>query len=395
MSVNTMDFNQVATVLADITSQVTGTQALQATNTSDWISQAQVALKAGYEPVLNAISQIIGRMIFSMRPYNRKLKALQVDNQKYGSITRKLVVADKPFEDDDQFALVDGQSIDHYIVNKPKVLETRFYGQNQYMKTLTIFKDQLDSAFSGPQQFGEFMSMVTQNAQDMIEQAHESLARMTLAGYAGGIKASVTAGVRDADNIVHLLTEYNQLSGQSLTAQSVYQAANFKPFMQFVYSRVASLSQLMSERTELFQTKITGYDIVRHTPVSDQLVYLYAPARYQFEMMAIADTFHDSYLTMAETESVNFWQSSTTPDTVSVDPSYIDNTGAVVDTTSISVSPLFGIIADRDALGYTVMNEWQATTPLNVRGGYWNLAFHFLDRYWIDLTEKGVLLVLD
>ena len=395
MSVNTMDFNQIATVLADITSQVTGTQAIAATNTSDWISQAQVALKAGYEPVLNAISQIISKTIYSMRPYNRKFNGLKVDSQRFGAITRKLVVADKPFEDDKQFQLVDGQSIDHYIVNKPLVLETRFYGFNTVMKTMTIFKDQLDSAFQNPTALGELMSMLTQNVQDMIEQEHESMARMTLAGLAGGIQASVTAGVRDADNIVHLLTEYNQLSGQNLSDTDVYQAANFKPFMQFVYSRVAALSQLMTERSSLFQTRITGYNINRHTPVPDQLVYLYAPARYQFEMMAIADTFHDNYLTMAETESVNFWQSITTPDTINVDPSYIDNSGAVVDTTGVTVSPLFGIIADRDALGYTVVNEWNAVSPLNISGGYWNSAWHLQQKYWIDLSEKALLLVLD
>ena len=118
MSVNTMDFNQVSTVLAAISSQVTGNAVQAPVDTTSWVSLAQTTLRAGYEPVLNAISQVIGKTIFSMRPYNRKFAGLQVDNQKYGAITRKLVVSDKPFENDAQFRLVDGQSVDHFVVNK-------------------------------------------------------------------------------------------------------------------------------------------------------------------------------------------------------------------------------------------------------------------------------------
>ena len=396
MSVNTMDFNQVSQVLADISSQVTGNAVQAPIDTTSWVSLAQTTLRAGYEPVLNAISQVIGKTIFSMRPYNRKFAGLQVDNQKYGAITRKLVVSDKPFENDAQFSLVDGQSVDHFVVNKPKVLETRFYGQNQYMKEITIFQDQLNSAFKGPEQFGEFMAMVTQNAQDMIEQAHESLARMTIAALAGGVKASVTAGTRGAESVVHLLTEYNQDTGQSLTATTIFAPANFKPFIQWYYAKVNELTQMMTERTSLYENHVTGYEINRHTPLADQLVYLYAPIRYQAEARAIADVYHDTYLQMADTETVNFWQTATSPDSVQVTPSYLDANGEVVDSQSaITIAPLFGVIADRDALGYTVMNEVTATTGLNAKGLYYNVFFHFLDRYWVDLMEKAIIMVLD
>lgn len=396
MSVNTMDFNQVSQVLAAISSQVTGNAVQAPVDTTSWVSLAQTTLRAGYEPVLNAISQVIGKTIFSVRPYNRKFAGLQVDNQKYGAITRKLVVADKPFENDAQFSLVDGQAVDHYIVNKPKVLETRFYGQNQYMKEITIFQDQLNSAFQSPEQFGEFMTMVTQNAQDMIEQAHESLARMTIAALAGGVSASVTATTRGAESVVHLLTEYNADTSQSLTVQQLFAPANFKPFIQWYYARVNQLTQMMTERTSLYQNHINGYEINRHTPLADQLVYLYAPIRYQAEARAIADVYHDSYLKMADTETVNFWQTAKDPDSVQVTPSYLDAAGEVVNSESaITIAPLFGVIADRDALGYTVMNEVTAATPLNAKGLYYNIFFHFLDRYWVDLTEKSVILVLD
>ena len=45
--------------------------------------------------------------------------------------------------------------------------------------------------------------------------------------------------------------------------------------------------------------------------------------------------------------------------------------------------------------GYTVVNEWMNATPLNSAGGYINFWYHFTDRYWNDLTENGVVMILD
>lgn len=396
MSVNTMSFEQAATLLNAINQQVTGRASIAPTDTSGFVSMATTTLQAGYDPVIQAISQIVGKTIFSVRPYSRKFAGLQVDNQKFGAITRKLSIADKDFENDSSFALVDGQSVDPWIVNKPNVLQTNFYGANVFCKSYTIFKDQLDNAFSGPEQFGEFITMVTQNASDMIEQSHESLARATICNMITGVSASVTNGYRNARDVVHLLSEYNALTGLNLTATTVYQPANFKAFMQFVYARVAELTEMMTERTQLYQTVINNKPVMRHAPLNRQKVYLYAPARYRAEMMAIADVYHDNYLTMADTESVNFWQSSQTPAQINAKPVYIDSDGAVEEASAaVSLAQVFGVVFDDEAAGYTVVNQWTAQTPMNPRAGYSTVYHHFTDRYWTDYTEKMAVLVLD
>lgn len=389
MSVNTMSFEQSATLLNSIYKQATGASSLTPiTNNYDWISVATSTLGAGYDPVMNAISQMVGRTIFSIRPYSRKFKGLQVDNQRWGSITRKLSISDKDFDDDVHYALVDGQSVDPWKVNKPNILQTNFYGSMVYEKSYTVFKDQLDNAFTGPEQFGEFMTMVTSNASDMIEQAHENLARAVVAN---GIASKIDAGV----DVVHLLTEYNHLTGLGLTAQTVYQGANYKAFIQWAFARVAEISAMMTERSIKYQLNVTGKEISRHTPYADQRVYLYAPYRFQSEKMAIADVFHDNYLKMADTETVNYWQSIDTPDTISCTPVYTDSTGAVKTGNAVSQADVFGVIMDRDAMAYTVVNQTTAMTNLNAKGLYWNVFHHFTDKYLFDATEKIVVFVLD
>lgn len=392
MAVNDLTFNQLSMVLNSIVQQATGQQAQQVTNTAEFVSVAQTALKTGYDPVLQAISQVLSRTIFSIRPYSRKFGGLMVSNQQFGNIVRKLNIADKDWEEDSRFELTDQNSVDMYKVNKPSILQTNFYGANVFEKSLTIFKDQLDCAFSNPDEFGRFVSMTMTNASDMIEQAHENLARATLANFIGGKISGDTASV------IHLLTEYNTITGlkPALTAETVYQPANFKPFMQWVYSRVASLSSLMTERTQKFHINVTGKEISRHTPVNKQKVYLYAPARYQTETMVLADVYHDNFLRMADNETVNFWQSIDKPDEINVQPVYLQADGTLKsDDTPLNQKGIFGVMFDEEAAGYTVVNQWSAPTPFNSKGGYSNIFWHFTDRYWNDFTENGIVLLLD
>lgn len=392
MAVNDLTFNQLSMVLNSIVQQATGQQAQQVTNTAEFVSVAQTALKTGYDPVLQAISQVLSRTIFSIRPYTRKFDGLMVSNQQFGNIVRKLNIADKDWEEDSRFELTDQNSVDMYKVNKPSILQTNFYGANVFEKSLTIFKDQLDCAFSNPDEFGRFVSMTMTNASDMIEQAHENLARATLANFIGGKISGDTASV------IHLLTEYNTITGLKppLTAETVYQPANFKPFMQWVYSRVASLSSLMTERTQKFHINVTGKEISRHTPVNKQKVYLYAPARYQTETMVLADVYHDNFLRMADNETVNFWQSIDKPDEINVQPVYLQADGTLKsDDTPLNQKGIFGVMFDEEAAGYTVVNQWSAPTPFNSKGGYSNIFWHFTDRYWNDFTENGIVLLLD
>ncbi len=389
MSVNTMSFEDASAILNNIREQVTGESAIAPVNTSEFVSVATTLLQQGYDPVLNAITQMVSRTIFSIRPYNRKFGGIKMDSEQWGSIVRKLSIADKDFSEDVRFELVDGQSIDHYKVNKPNILQTNFYGQNVYEKNYTIFKDQLDNAFSGPAEFGRFMSMVVQNISDMIEQAHESIARMTIGNFVGGKKLA-------NNGVIHLLTEYNTETGESLTATTVYAPANFGNFMKWMYARVATLTALMTERSVEFQINVTGKEINRHTPYEYQKVYLYAPLLNGMNARVLAETFHDDFLEYADVEAVNYWQSIDSPMALNVTPSYMGADGLIVTAQEAqSITNLVGVIFDRDALGYTTVNNWSATTPLNAKGGYWNTFHHFTERWYNDFTEKGIVLLLD
>lgn len=402
-NVNDMTVFQAGTILQSLVKQATGQVTIAASTPGEFVSVAQTALKTGYDPILNAMSQMWGRTIFSIRPYSRKFSGLEMSMERWGNAVRKLSIADKPIEDDARFtwpvgydstkasnALGEGESVDMYALNKPDILQVNFYGQSVYENSYTIFKDNMDVAFTSAEEFMRFNSLVTGNRSDKLEQYRENIARGILANYIGSLLAE-----KQNTRIVHLLTEYNAETGLTLTAQNVYQPENFSSFMQWAYARIATISRMMTERSEMYQTVINEKHVMRHTPANRQKVYLYAKAMDQFDAMVKANTFHDNYLKFTDYEGVNFWQSIETPDSISVTPVYTSTTGVATTGEAVEQAGIFGVIFDEEALGYAQVNNWAAVTPFNAKGGYWNTYDHVNFRAIMDMSEKGVLLLLD
>ena len=396
---NDLSFNQLSSVLTTIMKQATGVDAsIQPVNTSSFVTVAQTALKTGYDPLSTAISQVLSKTIFSVRPYTRKFKGLNVSNQRYGNHVRKLTAIDKSFEEDNRFELADGASIDQYTVNKPKVLQTNFYGANVYQKSLTIYKDQLDCAFSSPDEFASFISMVMQNASDMIEQAHEETARATLHNLAQGIyvmedtpAGADLAKAKGGKRSVNLLKLYNQESGKTLKVADVYKAENFESFVKFVFTTINNIADLMTDRNALFCSQLTDYNIVRHTPKNRMKFYLYSNLVNKINSEVYSSVFNPDFLKLVDFETVNYWQSPLHPTSVSGDVNAITNTGEVSFVSGGSLDNLLGILFDEEAAGYTTVNEWAQPSPFNAKGGYYNQFWHFTDRYWNDFTENAVV----
>ena len=402
-NVNDMVVNQAGTVLNSLVSQATGIVPITASTPGEFVSVAQTALKTGYDPILKAMSQMWGRTIFSIRPYTRKFKGMEMSLDRWGNACRKISVAEQPVKKDERFSYPagyepgqdpsngNGKSVDMFKLNKPDILQTNFYGQSVYENIYTVFRDNLDVAFSGPDEFMRFNSMVAQNRSDKLEQYRETIARGLLVNYIASILEE-----NNSNRIIHLLTEYNGLTGQELTPQTVYQPANFKSFMEFVYSRIANISRMMTERSEMFQTVINEKHVMRHTPPNKQKVYLYSKALDMFDAMVKANTFHDNYLKYTDYEGVNFWQSIETPDSIIATATYTKTDGTVATGASTKEQTgIFGVIFDEDALGYAQVNAWNSLTPFNPVGGYWNDVDHVNFKTIQDMTEKGVLLLLD
>lgn len=389
-NVNNLEFVQLSATLAEMLHQATGQSVQSPINTGEFVSVGQTLLKTGYEPAMNAISQVLARTIFSVRPYTRKFGGLFVDSRKWGNHVRKINYLDSDPVDDAGLAPTDAASVDPFLVSKPKIIQTNFYGRTDYERKTTVFRDQLDTAFTSPDEFASFIAGQMQNVSDQIEQDHETTARATMANLIAGI-----AKQANAQQNIHLLTEYNAATGETYTATTIQAPSVFPAFMKWVYARIASISSLMTERSIDFHTNITAGNFTRHTPMARQRVFMYAPAKFETEARVLADTYHENYIRDASNEIVNFWQSIKTPDAVSALPSYLAANGTITtETTEVNVANVFAVLMDEEAAGISVCN-YDVGSIWNPRGRYANTFWNFQDRFWNDFTENAVVFTLD
>lgn len=388
---NSLSFNQISSILNGMITQVQGGTPANI-NTGNFVTVAQTALKNGYEPILNAISQMVMRTVFSTRAYNGKFRGLLMDNNVYGNAVRKLQVSDTTYDDDPSWTLTDGESVDQWTVKKANVLQTNFYGAEvDMLQPPSVYKNQLDSAFSSASELGRFWAMITQNTQNMLVQKVETMARGTIANAIASIVASGATGQR-----VQLITEYNAATGSELTSDTYQAPENYGPFMQWVAGKVQTVCEMMTERTTLFQTTITGHPIQHHTPFSRMKAYFSTEPVIQTQTRVLTELFNTEYMRGIDFERVNFWQSPTEPLQIIATPTYLQADGTLKTAeASTTLDNIYGIVFDEEAMGINIFGEWAQATPMNAKGGYSNMFYHFVRRYFNDFTEKMVLFTLD
>ena len=392
MSVNNMTFEQSAAFLTALYQEATGQQpTIQISNTADFTSVATTLAQGGYDPIMGALTQVLAKTIFSVRPYAQKFKDLNVDERKWGAVVRKINFIDNALDtQDDRNTLTDGSSVDPFVVKTPKVLQTNIYGATQYQDHITIFRDQLDSALNSPEQFGQFISGVMQNIADKLAQIKEAEARGILANMIA-TKYSV-----DTANAINVLQEYYNETGVTLTVATMFDVTNYTAFTRWLAGYMATLAEKMSERSIKYHMNITGKEIMRHTEDRFLRKYISANVANHIEAAVASSLFNDKRVTkmLDGAEKVSYWQNIEDPYTVDATPAYLNTTTGAVDTagSDVKVENIVGCLFDVEALGMTTMSTWTANSPFNPAGGYYNVYYHFTQKTWVDDTENFVLL---
>lgn len=401
---NSMIIEQAATLLNAVVAQQTGQASLaNIANNEDFISVAQTALLTGKDPVINAISQVWKRTVFAVRDYNQPLASLAIPMDRYGNALRKLTPEAMTMKDDEAFIFPvaydssqadpygTGQSVDMYKINKQKVLQTNFYGSSVYEQQYTIFERQFDIAMSSAEEFVRYNNMMITERRNDRERYEEGKARLLQLNYIASILDE-----NDSDRVVHLLTEYNTLTGQSLTSQTVMTTNNFEAFVRWMYSRIRTLMGLMKSSSNKFQTVITGHNILRHTSPENVRVALYAPFMEMIQSMVMSGLYHADMMRLPTYEAVDYWQSIDTPQGINTTPVYTNTSGAVkTAAAAVSNNTVIGVIHDVDAIGYALLDSRVNVTPYNAAGDYWNEFYKARCMAIQDMTEKGIVLCLD
>lgn len=398
-----MTFQDISAVLAEINKAATGQEPTsEIIDTSSFISVAEAVMRTGYDNLLNAISQVFTRTIFAVRPYRAQMLGLEKDGSAWGNHVRKINYFDSDPIKDTTYSLPDdgtvgteagGDSVDPWIVERPKVLQTNYYGQTNYARMYTQGLIQLNSAFQGPDQLAEFWSGMGTHMANQIEQDRENLSRMLVVNRMAGTPST------SPSSVIYLLEEYNTETGANLTTNTVYHPDNFPDFARYAFARINDISDMMRARTikwhQNWNISGTAYNFMRHTPYNRQHLYLSSRLQRQIGARVLSDTFNSGMLQYRDIELVPYWQTPDDRETVQVKPITTTTAGAAqAMETNVGLANIVGVLFDDDAIGYTPIDSQVLATPVNARSRYVNFWYHYGWRWFNDFTENAVLFLL-
>lgn len=381
-------------IVNEIAVQATGRQDLRVVDTSSFCAVGETLLRTGAENTLNAISTVLAKTIFSVRPYKAKLSSLMASNERWGAMVRKVVILPGEAEQSDDWntnlatPLTDGASVDMYKINKPKAVQLNFYGTKVLQKHITRFRDQLSLAFTSEAEFGAFIDAVMTEFANDLETVHEGETRLTLLNYMAGISSM---GLTEVD----LTAEYNTKFGTTYTREELL-SEHMTSFMQFFVATIKTYSSKLTDRSALYHANLTGKTILRHTPKEKQRMLMYEPMFIDAEASVYSGIFNPKYLEIGDFEGVNYWQSQADPTAIHVKPNILDVATGESKTaeTEVELDYVVGLLFDVDALGVNYQFDYASTTPFNSAGGYYNMFIHERKNFWNDFTENGILFVM-
>lgn len=376
-----MDTNQIYELVNDVAKQTMGESAITACDTSSLVAMGNAILSssANTECFIDTLVQRIGRTMISYRPYKSQLGLMAVSDMTMGAIMQKIKVQMPTAVEDVTTQLIDGQSIDQYIVSKPKAHQKLFVKRTPYTFYITIQRKWLREAFTSETAMGSFISAIYGEVENALELSQENLARLCMANFMATISAS-------ANRVINLVSEYNTLKGTSLDADNCLLDEGF---LRYALGRMNNISKKMKTMSVLYND---GSE-TRHSPEGDQRFVSLVDFQTALETQVQWAAFHEQYVKKQNGIEVPYWQSAQSPLDINLLIEDSDDEGS--DPDEVELTNIVAFIHDRDALGTYRKEVEVATTPLNARGLYTNQFWHMNDLYFNDITENGVIFTLN
>lgn len=404
-----LNYTQISTILNTMYEEYTGRKTGQ--NLS--FGQMQNTFKRGFEREDDNLYQIIptvlAKTIFSIRPYSRKLSGMVWDAQRYGNYIRKFtpIVNDSNIDNDEwninvELAKPEG-SQDWKAGTKPvkyDVLLTIASGGQTFARKYTIWKNQLNAAFDSEDGVASYFSMLMTEFSNIYEIDLENVARAQLANLAiiladAGSAAPTAGNLCKKNQVFHALTKYNAETGLAMTAKTIMNPADFRPFMVWLSAEMKTLKENLAIRGTRFHGDFKDKVVNRHTDARDLRFYLVSKFGNYFEANG-SEFFHPEKAELGDYEKVTFWTDPEHPMTIKGSAEGVNADGTSKFTlTNKTVENVLGLMMDIDTLGIVPVDQSSAMEPLNARYLFRNGWNHYTFKTPVDFTENAILILLD
>lgn len=404
-----LTYTQIAPLLTEMYNKYTGRKSAQNLT----FGQMQNTFKMGFDREDDNLYQIIptvlAKSIYSIRPYSRKLSGMVWDDQRYGNYIRKFTpIVNESEVDNDEWninvELAKEEALQDWKAGtkpvKYDVLLTIASGGQTFARKYTIYKNQINAAFDSESGVAAYFSMLMTEFSNIYEIDLENRSRAQLANLAiiladAGNATPTNGNMCKKEQVFHALTKYNDETGLTMTAKSIMNPADFRPFMIWLSAELKTLKENIAVRGTRFHGDFTGKIVNRHTDAADLRFYLISKFGNYFEANG-SEFFHPEKADLGDYEKVTFWTDPSNPMQIKGSAEGVKPDGKTKFTLSDqTVNNVLGIMMDIDTLGIVPIDQWSALEPLNARFGFRNGWNHYTFKTPVDFTENAILILLD
>lgn len=321
----------------------------------------------------------IGQVIFVNRLYAGGVPSVLMDSWEYGSVVEK-ISADMPeAEENDSWNLQDGQTYSQDTFYQPKVSAKFFNSKVTFDVKLSFTTEQVKESFSNVNELNGFISMLETGVKNSMTVKLDGLIMRTINNMTGQILNSAN-GLQK----VNLLTEYNAVSGQTLTANK---ALMDKDFLKFASLTIKKYQARITKMSTLFNAGGKA----RFTTTDNLHTVLLSDFADSAEVYLLSDTYHNDTVSLPNHETVPYWQGSGKSyafDDISKIDVKIDAGNKTPK--AITQTGILGVMFDTNALGVSNLNQ-RTTTSYNARAEFYTNYYKMDAGYFNDLNENFVV----
>lgn len=375
-----MKVTQLKDIVNTVTGEVLGKDNLVAEDLSNLVDVGNEIINT--DNVDNYVKKLIdriGKVIFVNRLYAGGVPSVLMDSWEFGSIVEK-ISADMPEADEnDSWNLQDGTTYSQDTFYQPKVSAKFFNSKVTFDVKLSFTTQQVKESFSSVNELNAFLSMLETGVKNSMTVKLDSLIMRTINNM-----TAETLYKGQAMQKVNLLTGYNALTGQQLTASKALLDKEFLKYASLVIkqyqARITKMSTLFNQGSK-----------ARFTNINDLHTVLLSDFADSAEVYLMSDTYHNDTVSLPQHETVPYWQGSgktyAFTDTSTINVKINDGTKTAK---AVTQSGIVGVMFDTNALGVSNLNQ-RTTTAYNARAEFYTNFYKMDAGYFNDLNENFVV----
>lgn len=406
---------------------LTGQNNITVSDTSSFLSAGEIIQTSAVEKQYNTFAILIGRVYWASRKYNAVLN--KMDSISTGEFTHRFLkvshysldpVASGWFNTDlftnQADGFTNGQNKD--ANGTPQSTKSmweqterpfkcfNYGGSDTYQFAVTQYEQDIKQALRSEAEFIKYLENKMTEHNNDLETQREAWDRMVMCSKVAQTydMSSVMPG-----SVKNLTTLYNNKFGTNYTSAQL-RTVYLKDFLAFMVAEIKADTDYLEERSVNYHwsAPITWrgktHHILRHTPKSDQYMYLYSRLFRDAEAMVLPEIFHDGYLKLENYQNVTYWQSNkdeASRSKIKIAPPIIDTDstsstyGTQIKGNDVELDYVVGMLTDRDGMLTDFQIERAETTVLEARKGYRNTWLTVAKNGIIDPTENTIIYIMD